>query len=99
MKATLTRIPTRPARDLRLDIIRGWMQVSILVSHVAGSVFAWGIHAAWGLSDSSEQFIFLSGMTLGSVFTLKSARDGFRPAQRDLLGRTRRLYATQIKLF
>ncbi len=91
--------PARPPRDTRLDIIRGWMQVSIFISHVAGSVFAWGIHAAWGLSDSSEQFIFLSGLALGSVFTLKAARDGHMAAQRDLLRRTLKLYRTQMLLF
>lgn len=89
----------RPPRDLRLDIVRGWMQISIFVSHVVGGVFAWGIHAAWGLSDSSEQFIFLSGLTLGSVFTLKAARDGHAAAQKDLLKRTWRLYRTQLLLF
>ncbi len=89
----------RPPRDTRLDLIRGWMQVSIFVSHVVGTLFAWGIHAAWGLSDSSEQFIFLSGLTLGSVFTLKAARDGFAGAQWDLLGRAARLWRTQLKLF
>lgn len=97
--ASPARPLTRPPRDTRLDLIRGWMQVSIFVSHVVGSLFHWGIHAAWGLSDSSEQFIFLSGLTLGSVFTLKAARDGHLPAQRDLLARTGRLYRTQIKLF
>jgi hypothetical protein len=89
----------RPPRDTRLDLIRGWMQISIFVSHVVGGALAWGIHAAWGLSDSSEQFILLSGLTLGSVFTLKAARDGHGGAQRDLLGRAARLYRTQLKLF
>ena len=95
----LARPLVRPARDTRLDIVRGWMQISIFVSHVVGSVFAWGIHAAWGLSDSSEQFIFLSGLTLGSVFTLKAARDGHMAAQKDLLKRSFKLYRTQLLLF
>ncbi len=89
-------VPTRPPRDMRLDILRGWMQVSIFVSHVAGSVFYWFIHAAWGFSDSSEQFIFLSGFTLGSVFTLKAARDGAAAARIDMLRRTGRLYVTHL---
>ena len=83
--------PGRPPRDARLDLLRGWMQLSIFVSHAAGTAFAWGIHAAWGVSDSSEQFLFLSGFGLGSVFALKAARDGRGAALRDLLGRTRRL--------
>lgn len=89
----------RPPRDTRLDVMRGWMQVSIFVAHVAGSVFAWFIHAAWGLSDSSEQFIFLSGFTLGSVFALKAARDGFPAARADMMQRTRRLYVTHLTVF
>jgi len=92
-------VPIRPPRDQRLDLLRGWMQLSIFVSHVAGTRFAWGIHASWGLSDSSEQFVLLSGLTLGSVFALKMARDGFRRARADLLRRTMRLYATHVAVF
>ncbi|WP_439595758.1 OpgC domain-containing protein [Falsiroseomonas sp.] len=89
----------RPPRDLRLDILRGWMQVSIFISHAFGAIFVWGIHASWGLSDSSEQFVLLSGLALGSVFTLKRARDGFGAALRDLAIRIRRLYLTHLVVF
>jgi hypothetical protein len=89
-------MPVRPPRDQRLDLLRGWMQISIFVSHVAGTRLAWGIHAFWGLSDSSEQFVLLSGLTLGSVFALKMTRDGFRRARADLLRRTMRLYMTHV---
>jgi hypothetical protein len=92
-------VPARPPRDLRMDVLRGWMQVSIFVSHAAGTVFAWGIHASWGISDSSEQFVLLSGLSLGSVFALKQARDGFGAAARDLLGRVRRLWLTHLLVF
>jgi hypothetical protein len=95
----MSAIPARPPRDLRLDVLRGWMQVSIFVSHVVGTWLAWGIHAAWGLSDSSEMFILLSGMTLGSVFALKAAKAGAGVAQRDLLGRALRLYRTHLLVF
>jgi len=88
----------RPPRDLRLDVLRGWMQVSIFISH-AGTAFAWGIHAAWGISDSSEQFVLLSGMVLSSVFTLKWARDGFGSATQDLGQRIRRLWVTHVLVF
>jgi hypothetical protein len=89
-------VPARPPRDRRLDVLRGWMQLSIYVSHIVGTGFAWLIHAAWGLSDSSEQFVLLSGLGLGSVFALKSARDGFASAVRDLMRRVRRLYVIQL---
>lgn len=89
----------RPPRDQRLDVLRGWMQLSIFVSHVVGTSLAWGIHAAWGLSDSSEMFVLLSGFTLGSVFSLKLARSGPLAAQRDMLARSFRLYRTHLTVF
>jgi len=90
----------RPQRDLRLDIIRGWLQVSIFGAHAVGSAFgAYGIHAVWGLSDSSGQFVFLSGFVLASVFTLKASRDGEGPAARDTWRRAARLYLTHLIVF
>ncbi len=99
MGANLTNwVPVRPGRDLRLDVIRGWLQVSIFVSHIANSfVGEWFIHRAYGLSDSSEQFLFLSGFMLGSVYTLKSFRDGWRVALPDIWRRAGRLYRIHLQ--
>ena len=94
------RLASRPPRDTRIDIIRGWLQLTIFASHAAGSwIGAWLIHGAWGLSDSSEQFVFLSGLMLGSVFARKSHRDGFAAAARDMAERTLRLYRTHLITF
>ena len=57
------------------------------------------IHGAWGISDSSEQFVFLSGLILGSVFALKSARQGWGVASLDMLVRTWRLYRIDMPVF
>ena len=89
--------PPRPERDLRVDLVRGWLQLSIFASHVTGSFAgAYLIHGAWGLSDSSEQFVFLSGLALGSVFARKRLRDGWAAGARDAWGRAARLWRTQI---
>jgi hypothetical protein len=89
-----------PARDPRLDTIRGWLQVTIFISHITGSfVAAWMIHPAWGLSDSSEQFVFLSGFGLGSVFLWKQARQGFARAVLDLGRRMARLWRMHMVVF
>ncbi len=89
--------PPRPARDSRLDLVRGWLQLTIFASHATGSwIGAWMIHGTWGLSDSSEQFVFLSGLTLGSVFDYKLARYGRRLATRDMLLRALRLYRVHM---
>ena len=71
--------------------------MAIFVSHIANSfVGGWLIHRAYGLSDSSEQFLFLSGFMLGSVFTLKAARDSASSAARDIFRRAGRLYRTHL---
>jgi hypothetical protein len=94
------RALARPKRDLRLDIVRGWLQISIFGAHAVGSAFgAYGIHAVWGLSDSSGQFVFLSGFVLASVFTLKAARDGAPAAARDSWRRAGRLWLTHLVVF
>jgi len=93
-------VPRPPARDARLDTLRGVLQLVIFASHSYGSfVGAWLIPAAWGFSDSSEQFLFLSGLALGSVFSRKRARDGFRVALLDLGLRIVRLWRTHLVVF
>ncbi len=90
-------IPARPARDTRLDFIRGYLQLTIFASHTVGSfIGGWLIFGPWGLSDSSEQFVFLSGFTLGSVIARKSLRDGWPTAAPDIWRRTWRLYKVQL---
>lgn len=90
----------RPPRDTRLDLLRGWLQLQIFASHAHGSILGvWFITSAWGLSDSSEQFVYLSGFALGSVFVLKAAKGGFRAAAMDLAHRIRRLHTTHLIVF
>jgi hypothetical protein len=92
--------PARPARDLRLDVIRGAMQLIIFASHVDGSwLGAWAIPGSWGASDSSEQFLFLSGFVLGSLFAYRTAHSGYWAAARDMAARLRRLYRYQMMVF
>lgn len=87
----------RPPRDPRLDIVRGILQLFIFFSHSAGTFTgSWLIHASWGLSDSSEQFLFLSGFVLGSLFARNAYRDGSVAATRDFMSRTFRLYRTHL---
>lgn len=90
----------RPQRDTRVDVVRGILQLTIFASHAEGSVIGtWFIHKAWGLSDSSEQFLFLSGYMLGSVFARKSLLQGWGAASRDMLKRALDLYRTHLLVF
>jgi hypothetical protein len=93
-------VPAPPPRDTRLDVMRGWLQLTIFFSHASGSFAGlWLVYGSWGLSDSSEQFVFLSGLVLGSVFARLAARDGVAAARRDMLRRTLRLYRSDLLVF
>jgi len=90
----------RPPRDTRVDILRGWLQLVIFASHAAGSFIGeWLIHKSWGLSDSSEQFLFLSGLMLGSVHARRKVMQGRWVAARDMLLRAGDLYRTHLLVF
>lgn len=100
MSTTATTHIPRPPRDTRVDIVRGWMQMVIFASHCAGSfIGGWLIHKAWGLSDSSEQFIFLSGLMLGSVHARRVLMQGRRAGAMDMLVRAVNLYRTHLLVF
>jgi len=93
-------VPVKPARDQRLDVMKGVLQLTIFAKHIGFSlVGGWVIHSNWGFSDSSELFVLLSGFTLGSVFALKQARGSWWAATRDMLGRALRLYRTHLLVF
>lgn len=93
-------VPAKPARDQRLDVVKGVLQLSIFAKHIGLSfVGGWVIHSNWGFSDSSELFLLLSGFTLGSVFALKQTKAGWAAAAWDMLGRAVRLYRTHLLVF
>jgi hypothetical protein len=74
----VTATQARQARDTRLDIVRGLLQLCIFASHIDLSwIGNWLLHKAWGFSDSSEQFIFLSGVALAGAFGRILAKSGF----------------------
>lgn len=89
-----------PAREPALDAVRGVLQLSIMASHAFTSFTSmWLIHAAWGVSDSSEQFVFLSGFGLGSLFLWKQAQGGFGGATADLAERFVKLWRMHLVVF
>ena len=95
---TRTPLPA-PPRDNRLDAMRGVLQVFICFSHIEAGWAVYLIHKQLGFSDSSELFVFLSGLTLGSVFQRKAHNEGFLTAWRDMGQRTWALYVKHLLMF
>ncbi len=86
----------RPSRDPGLDALRGMLQLFIFVGHIPLNWAAVAIHRSWGFSDSSELFVFLSGMTLGSLFALRQFERGWRIAGTELWRRAAKLLGRHV---
>lgn len=86
----------RPTRDPGLDALRGLLQLFIFVGHIPMNWAAAAIHRSWGFSDSSELFVYLSGMTLGSLFALRHFERGWLTASAELWRRAVKLLARHV---
>lgn len=70
------RDPPR-SRDRLVDIFRGIAFLLIFVAHTPGNDWKRFIPGAWGLSDATEIFVFVSGMAAGYAFAPLFERAGF----------------------
>lgn len=59
------------SRDWRLDFWRGLAIVFIFWNHTVDNVMSWLTTKNYGVSDSAELFVFLSGFAMASLFTGK----------------------------
>jgi hypothetical protein len=86
-------------RDLRLDFIRGWVMLILVVVH--SEFFSLWDLVIWervGVISGGEGFVLLSGVVLGMVSRDRIARGGWRAAARRLVDRAFQLYRVQIAL-
>lgn len=70
-------LPTARVRDHRLDFFRGLGLFIILVAHITDNPWSLWIPARFGFSDSTEIFVFCSGMASAVAFGGVFARAGF----------------------
>lgn len=68
---TTPRQPPKAGRDWRIDFWRGLAIVFILWNHSAENVLSWFTSRSYGVSDSAELFVFLSGFAMASMFLAK----------------------------
>ena len=88
-------------RDLRLDLLRGYCLLSMVVDHV-GERTSW-LYWVTGKSPFSlitgvDGFVLISGFLTGSVLRGRIERDGFASAALRSLGRALRLYWVTVAL-
>lgn len=89
--------PARAGRDLRLDLLRGLCVFAMVVDHIGGSSWLYGLTGGnrW-LVSAAEGFVFLSGLTMGLVYREKVRREGLRAATKAALRRAGTLYLLTV---
>ncbi|MEV7874559.1 OpgC domain-containing protein [Microbacterium sp. NPDC089188] len=88
---------TSASRDLRIDMVRGFIIVVVVVTHIeVTSPFAYASLKAIGAITGAELFVLLSGIVLGMVFPAAVARAGEWGAAVAAWGRARKQYLVAL---
>ncbi len=91
--------PALDKRDLRLDLLRGFAVVVMVVDHFGGSSWLYLITGGNSFMVSgAEAFIFISGLVVGMVYGAIALKQGIRAAQIKALQRALTLYKLTVVL-
>ena len=89
-----------------IDFWRGGVLIAILVDHIPGNVLEYLTPRNYGLSDSSEAFVFLSGLSVGMVYLPRARKHGLAvgrarmpPARAEALRRSYRADPAALVIF
>ncbi|TMC60622.1 MAG: hypothetical protein E6J26_01415 [Chloroflexi bacterium] len=87
------------ARDLRLDWLRGYATMAMVVDHLGSSSY---LHVITGGNNffvsAAEGFVFISGMIVGVVYGDTARKEGLNSAARKALLRAWTLYKLTVVL-
>ncbi len=93
------RYPSTEKRDLRLDLMRGFAVLVMVVDHFGGSSWLYLVTGGNAFFTSgAEAFVLISGMVVGMVYGAIALRDGLRSAMVKALKRALTLYKLTIVL-
>src|SRR5208337_1393442 len=81
-----------------IDFWRGSVLIAILVDHIPGNLLETLTPRNFGLSDSSEAFVFLSGLSVGMVYLPRARKLGLAAVALGCIRRALKLYAVHIAL-
>ncbi|HZZ61300.1 MAG TPA: OpgC domain-containing protein [Roseiarcus sp.] len=74
------------------------MLIAILVDHIPGNELEFFTPRNFGLSDSAEAFVFLSGLSVGLVYLPRARKHGLAAVARGCFQRALKLYSVHIAL-
>lgn len=86
-------------RDLRIDLLRGYFVVAMIVDHVRGQSFLYLLTGGNRFfTSAAEGFILTSGLVAGVVYGRVIKRLGIGPAISKILGRAATLYLLTVSV-
>lgn len=84
-------------RDARLDFLRGWVIVAVVVTHIeVAGPYSFITLNATGAITGAEMFVLLSGLVLGMVYPMGVARMGEYATAVGAFRRARKQYFTAL---
>ncbi len=86
-------------RDIRLDFFRGVAMIVILIAHITDNPWTLWIPGRFGFSDSTEIFVFCSGMASAIAYGAIFARAGWAMGAARVLLRIWQVYWVHIGIF
>src|SRR5262245_39646333 len=86
-------------RDVRLDLFRGLALWFIFVDHIPGNIVSHFTVRAFGFSDATEIFVFISGYTAALVYGKSMREQGFLEGAARIVTRTWQIYVAHVFLF
>ena len=81
-----------------IDFWRGAVLIAILIDHIPGNPLENWTPRNFGLSDSAEAFVFLSGLSVGLIYLPRAHKYGIEPVAGGCLRRALKLYGVHIAL-
>jgi hypothetical protein len=81
-----------------IDFWRGAVLIAILIDHIPGNPLENWTPRNFGLSDSAEAFVFLSGLSVGLIYLPRARKHGIERVVGGCLKRALKLYGVHIAL-
>jgi hypothetical protein len=81
-----------------IDFWRGAVLIAILIDHIPGNPLENWTPRNFGLSDSAEAFVFLSGLSVGLIYVPRAYKYGIEPVAGGCFKRALKLYGVHIAL-
>src|SRR5580658_9395691 len=81
-----------------IDFWRGAVLIAILIDHIPGNPLENWTPRNFGLSDSAEAFVFLSGLSVGLIYMPRAYKYGIEPVAGGCLKRALKIYGVHIAL-